>query len=242
MTKKNILFSALPILHHLHKLRQSSAAKRHQSNSQLILPIFSKTFRLQPRRMLRFQDPNWDLETRLRVLHLRRHRSHFSANSRDLNSQKQTFSVNRRPKNLRSMNLERPTFSARLNQMWWIESRPRRLCLVNPRRKKLRWSQIFLAAKVTILTIDHFCRLFVKLVPIKQSHHCSENQVIKWNVTPLFDHFGGREGIYSFFIEPSFAFGALLSLSLSPSLLSFLFPLGGCVQACRPKGLLEGLQ
>ena len=44
---------------------------------------------------------------------------------------------------------------------------------------------------------------------------------------------------FAAFVEPSFAFGASLSLSLIA--LSFLLPLGGCVHACRPEGLPEGL-
>ena len=39
-----------------------------------------------------------------------------------------------------------------------------------------------------------------------------ENKAVQWNVTPLIGDFGGREGIFSFFIEPSFPVGAPLSL------------------------------
>ena len=51
------------------------------------------------------------------------------------------------------------------------------------------------------------------------------------------------EGEYDFvaFVETSFAFGAILSLSPSLIALSFL-SLGGLMPACRPEGLPEGLQ
>ena len=45
---------------------------------------------------------------------------------------------------------------------------------------------------------------------------------------------------FVFFIEPSFAFSAPLSLSLLLIALSFLFPLGGCMHAYRHEGLPEG--
>ena len=48
---------------------------------------------------------------------------------------------------------------------------------------------------------------------------------------------GGKVGIFSFCIEPSFAFSAPHSLSLLLIALSFILPFGGCVHACRPEGL-----
>ena len=49
----------------------------------------------------------------------------------------------------------------------------------------------------------------------------------KWNATPLLGHFRGRIGICSFYIEPSFAFSAPLSLYFLLNSLSLLFPLAG---------------
>ena len=57
----------------------------------------------------------------------------------------------------------------------------------------------------------------------------------QWNVTPLLGHFGGRVGICSFY-RLLCLWCSPLSLSFLLIPLSFLFPLGGCVYACRPEG------
>ena len=59
----------------------------------------------------------------------------------------------------------------------------------------------------------------------------------KWNIMPLFGHFGGRVGICSILLSPPLPL-MLPSLSFSLIALSFLLPLGGCVH--RRKLFIHG--
>ena len=60
----------------------------------------------------------------------------------------------------------------------------------------------------------------------------------KWNVPPLFGDFGGRPGIFYFFIGPSFSFNAP-SLFICYTFFSF-FTSNVCMHACSPEGLPKG--
>ena len=57
---------------------------------------------------------------------------------------------------------------------------------------------------------------------------------LQWNVKPLLGNFGGRAGIFSFFIEPSSPLGTPLSLHLLQFFL-FFFTSTMCMHACTPK-------
>ena len=102
----------------------------------------------------------------------------------------------------------------------------------------LRWTLI--ARKSSWLNIYWFQGFIISTTLQmfwKDAHVCS---VGKWNVTPLFGHFGGRVGILYFYRSLLSREGSPLSLFVGSC--SLFATSTVCVHACRPEGLPKGLQ